>query len=373
MTKNTVFGVISMYFGSVKFFKRLILTVFWSLVAAAVVLAVVFGILYGRAKSRIGTVSAEVSDGEKLNISKDASIDEIYSALRANGYSAEEILDCVNSYDESAFASYISAKKDVTPVSETTVASETEQTRTSDVASAETVQTVETEPEYMALFPDLYATAPTEEIESDNTVYLTFDDGPSKNTPDILRILDKYDIKATFFMCGGDDEYTKMLMKQVADRGHTIGVHSITHDYEKIYSSVDSYLEDMNNTYMSIYNATGVKPQLIRFPGGSVNDYNKGLYRDLITEVTRRGFTYFDWNVSGEDAVEGATWTTIYNNVTEGVQGISNGRAVVLLHDSADKYTTVTTVEDIIINLQAKGYTFAPLDNTVKPVTFRID
>ena len=101
-----------------------------------------------------------------------------------------------------------------------------------------------------------------------------------------------------------------------------------------------------------------------------INNYNRLIYPQLIAEVTRRGFTYYDWNVSGEDASTHATWTSIYNNVLNGIENNSSHRAVVLLHDSADKQLTVKTVEDIIIALQNDGYTFGQLDNTVKPVTF---
>ena len=126
----------------------------------------------------------------------------------------------------------------------------------------------------------------------------------------------------------------------------------------------------MNATYNSIYEATGVKPQIMRFPGGSINNYNRLVYPQIIAEVTRRGFVYYDWNVSGEDATTHATWTSIYNNVLNGINENTSGRAIVLLHDSADKQLTVTTVEDIIKALLADGYSFEALDNTVKPITF---
>jgi len=126
----------------------------------------------------------------------------------------------------------------------------------------------------------------------------------------------------------------------------------------------------MNDTYTNIYEATGVEPDIIRFPGGSINSYNSLIYKQLIAEVTRRGFVYYDWNASGEDAAENVTWTSIYNSVLNGISENASGRAIVLLHDSAGKEMTVKTVEDIIIALTNSGYTFAPLDNSVKPITF---
>ena len=93
-------------------------------------------------------------------------------------------------------------------------------------------------------------------------------------------------------MCGGEDEKSQQLMRDIVNAGHTIGIHSISHDYEKIYSSVESYLDDFNETYTCIYNATGVKPQIFRFPGGSINNYNRFTYMQIIAEMTRRGFVY---------------------------------------------------------------------------------
>ena len=132
----------------------------------------------------------------------------------------------------------------------------------------------------------------------------------------------------------------------------------------------NSYLEDLNNTYNCIYSACGVKPDIIRFPGGSINDYNRLIYNQLIAEVTRRGFVYYDWNVSGQDASNSATWTSIYRNILNGIDSNETQRAIILLHDGKGRETTVTTVEDIIIALIDKGYTFEALDNTVRPINF---
>ncbi len=224
---------------------------------------------------------------------------------------------------------------------------------------------------YMELYPELYAENPPASFKEDSgTVYLTFDDGPSDRTSDILEILGRYDIKATFFVCGGEDEKSQQLMRDIVNAGHTIGIHSISHDYEKIYSSVESYLDDFNETYTCIYNATGVKPQIFRFPGGSINNYNRFTYMQIIAEMTRRGFVYYDWNVSGEDAVRGADWTSIYNNIMSGIKSNTADRAIVLLHDSQSKENTVFVLEDIIDRLLEDGYKFDKLDNTVNPATF---
>lgn len=346
-----------MYFGSVKFFKHLIYTVIVLALTAIVGCAVFFGIKYFMVKKENEElVKAASSDNIKKPSAK--TIEELYLDMAANGYTPEEILDFLSKNESSATKDFIkkyveSNIDEFLPVQE-------------DIGSG----AGETANEYTNLYPELYAEPATEFKEKEKTVYLTFDDGPSENTLDILYILNKYDIKATFFMSGGESERSKEIMKAVADAGHTIGIHSISHDYEEIYGSVESFLADMNNTYECVSEATGTKPQIMRFAGGSINNYNRLVYKQLIAEVTRRGFTYYDWNVSGEDAVRHASWTSIYNNVLNGIASNSTSRAIVLLHDSADKELTVNTLEDIIAALLDDGYSFEPLDNTVKPITF---
>ncbi len=352
-----------MYFGSVKFFKHLIYTVTILVLAVIIGCAVLFGVKYSIVKKENDELvkAASVDDAEQP---EHLSLDEYYLHMAADGYTADDVLDFLAKNESKKFDSfaekYISENPDKFALNSDNVGSSAGTDGSAD----------STANEYTLLYPDLYAEPAAGFTDDEKTVYLTFDDGPSENTVDILSILDKYDIKAAFFMSGGESERSKEIMKAVADAGHTIGIHSISHDYEKIYSSVESFLEDMNNTYQCVSEATGVRPQIMRFAGGSINNYDRLIYPQLIAEVTRRGFTYYDWNVSGEDASTHATWTSIYNNVLNGIENNSSHRAVVLLHDSADKQLTVKTVEDIIIALQNDGYTFGQLDNTVKPVTF---
>ena len=203
--------------------------------------------------------------------------------------------------------------------------------------------------------------------DREKTVYLTFDDGPTQRTGEILDILDQYGVKATFFVIYRDDEASKELYREIVARGDTIGVHSASHDYGKIYQSVDSYLADFEQIYQQIYEVTGVRPDLFRFPGGSVNAYNMDLYQEIIAEMLRRGFVYYDWNVGSGDTMRGATATAIADRV---VAGMPAKRGIVLLHDSANKDQTVQALPQIIKRLQAQGYSFAPLDRMVRPCTF---
>ncbi len=230
-------------------------------------------------------------------------------------------------------------------------------------------------PEYQTKYKNLYVDNDflydeTSEEGNNKKVYLTFDDGPStENTEKILKVLKKYDVKATFFVIYRNSEEEEDLYRRIIEEGHTIGIHSASHNYEKIYKSVDAYLKDFNKLSKHIEELTGVKPEIFRFPGGSVNSYNGAVYEQIISEMTRRGYTYYDWDVSSGDASYGtasANWIT--NNVVNGVRkGKSN---IVLMHDTNAKDTTVEALPKIIEKLKKKGYTFEKLTKDVKPVTF---
>ncbi len=199
--------------------------------------------------------------------------------------------------------------------------------------------------------------------------YLTFDDGPTPRTSEILDILKEHNIKATFFVIRNKDEYTSY-MKRAAEEGHTVAVHSSSHKYKEIYRSVDDYLEDFTRCFDYIYDATGIRPTIFRFPGGSVNNYNSHSRRDIVAEMTRRGFVYFDWNVESGDSRSGMSADTIYNNVIKGCK--NRRRRVIIMHDSINKKTTVEALKRIIPKLKEDGWSFAALDNEVKPMIFKM-
>lgn len=223
---------------------------------------------------------------------------------------------------------------------------------------------------YQGKYEDLYIERDKEDYikERTKTVYLTFDDGPSAITSEILDILKEEDVKATFFVSFVNNEASKKLYQRIIKEGHTIGVRSADHDYNKIYDSVDSYLKDFAKTSQRIQDATGKRPEIFRFPGGSINAYNSEIYQPLIAEMLRRGYTYYDWNVSSGDAAAKATSKSIYNAVINGVSG--KERAIVLMHDSSSKTATAAALPDIIKDLQTEGYHFQRLDTTVRPVCF---
>lgn len=199
---------------------------------------------------------------------------------------------------------------------------------------------------------------------SSKVCYLTFDDGPSTNTLEILKILNKYKVKATFFVVtkAANINYVKNIHKA----GHTIGLHSYTHDYEKIYSSPEAYFTDLNLISDTVESLTGVKSKIIRFPGGSSNAISKkvcptpGLMTKLAAQTTKKGYYYYDWNVdSGDASASLVSYTTIVNNVLNGAKGKNN--ICVLMHDSYAKTTTVDALPFIIEGLARQGFSFRGL------------
>lgn len=195
---------------------------------------------------------------------------------------------------------------------------------------------------------------------SNKTIYLTFDDGPGAHTARLLDILKKYDVKATFFVVGYNNNYNDLITRE-ANEGHTVGLHSYTHNYGLIYSSIDAYMEDLLNIQNKVKEYTGVESKIIRFPGGSSNTisrrYRTKIMSDLTKKVEEIGFRYFDWTIMSGDAGNTKDPNQIFYNVTSALK--EDGLNVVLMHDI--KSYTVDSVERIIEYGLANGYTFAPI------------
>lgn len=192
----------------------------------------------------------------------------------------------------------------------------------------------------------------------DKVIYLTFDDGPSVYTKELLNILKEYNVKATFFVTGnGNREY----IKKAYNEGHSIGIHTYSHVYKNVYASEEAYFNDLEKVQKIIKEQTGEESRLVRFPGGSSNTvsrFNKGIMTRLSKELERRGYKYFDWNVSSSDTVKSNS-DDIANTV---IRRLKKGNNVVLQHDT--KYYSVKAVRKIIEYGLANGYTFAKLDVT---------
>lgn len=191
-------------------------------------------------------------------------------------------------------------------------------------------------------------------------IYLTFDDGPSPNTPYILDILKKYNVKATFFVTG-QHESSFSYIERIHREGHTIAAHTYSHKWE-IYTSVDSYFADLDKINSVINKYTGKPSKLIRFPGGSSNrvsaKYNKGIMTELASQCTLKGYTYFDWNIDSMDTSTSDP-DKVFRNITS---HLGSGYYNILMHDTKKVHReALPQVIEYGIN---NGYTFLPLDET---------
>ncbi len=198
-------------------------------------------------------------------------------------------------------------------------------------------------------------------IKSNNgkVIYLTFDDGPSIYTEKLLNILDDYGVKVTFFVTTQFSNYSYLIKKEY-ENGHSIGLHTASHNFKYIYSSVDAYFNDINKVSDVVFKETNTYSKLVRFAGGSsntVSNFNKGIMTKLVKELSDKGYKYFDWNVDSNDTSTTNT-DTIINNV---INGIKNKQvSVVLQHDI--KPASIEATRQIIEYGLSNGYTFLPLN-----------
>lgn len=198
-------------------------------------------------------------------------------------------------------------------------------------------------------------------------VYLTFDDGPSENTEAILDILAEYDVKATFFVVGREDEASQELYRRIVEEGHTLGMHSYSNKYSVIYQSEEAFKTDYQKLRDYLFDITGTECRYYRFPGGSSNPISNVPMSDLIQFLNEQGTVYYDWNVSaGDEAVAAYTADEMVENVTEDV--VKYKTSVVLLHDDEDKSTTVEALRPLIEALQEMGAEILPIDENTRVI-----
>ncbi len=210
-------------------------------------------------------------------------------------------------------------------------------------------------------YPYLYAKGEVTEQElPEKVVFLTFDDGPSRNTVKILDTLAEYNVSATFFVIGENlTEDGVAIAKRALEEGHMLGMHTETHSYDKIYRTVDSFLTDYDKLASRFVEEFGECPAIFRFPGGSYSSYINPIKEDLKKELERRGFIGYDWSVSGEDSVGTPTAASIKKNIFDTIEGQS--QPIILLHDSPCSNLTAEVLPEILEKLIAEGYEFRTL------------
>jgi len=206
---------------------------------------------------------------------------------------------------------------------------------------------------YNIVYPSNYQPS-----HNDKIVYLTFDDGPTKYTLDILNILAEHDVPATFFVVG-NREHTH-LMADIIEHGHVIGLHSYNHDFKQIYSSSESFFTDLQKIDDIVYNEIGLRSMILRFPGGSsvTRGATKTLMKQLSSEVQEKGYQYFDWNCDSGDKRGSATASEALSKIKSSAK-TAGDIVIVLMHDTES--ITVQYLPDVIKYFKEQGYTFLPL------------
>lgn len=233
-------------------------------------------------------------------------------------------------------------------------------------------EATETKSDYDPVTPPATGISEEDNLASEgdvHKVYLTFEDGPSENTEEILDILAQYNVKATFFVVGKEDEDSQELYKRIVEEGHTLGMHSYSNKYSQIYQSKDAFEEDFNRLRDELYQVTGVESIYYRFPGGSSNQISNVPMSDFIHYLNEQGVIYYDWNISAGDAASNAySAEEIVANVVDDV--VKYKTSVVLLHDASDKSTTVEALAPIIEALNEMGAEILPIDEDTSVIQY---
>ena len=200
--------------------------------------------------------------------------------------------------------------------------------------------------------------------------YLTFDDGPSSNTMQILDILDNYGVKATFFVNGHTGEVMEERYRAIVDRGHAIALHTYSHDYSNVYGGLDKFEQEIVSLRNYLKEVTGVDTTLFRFPGGSSNSRTDDI-KPYIQWLNDNGYSYWDWNCSSGDATgtKPSAEQIVANCLVQADAGYKS--LVILMHDTKPKDTTVEALPALIEALQARGYEIIAIDERSTPVQHR--
>ncbi|MBQ8001938.1 MAG: polysaccharide deacetylase [Clostridia bacterium] len=197
--------------------------------------------------------------------------------------------------------------------------------------------------------------------EGEKTIYLTFDDGPTHNTPQILSILKKYNAKATFFVLEERITQYPEYMKMIIAEGHSIGLHGVSHNVNTIYSTPSTPLNEMNSANETLYKCLGFKTKLIRTPYGSYPYMSLEQYKIL----KAANYNLWDWTVDPRDGVGTPDISAILSRIKTDLKG--NERPVLLLHD---RKTTANNLDAVLSFLASRNYTFDTITETMDPINF---
>lgn len=205
-------------------------------------------------------------------------------------------------------------------------------------------------------------------VSNGKRVYLTFDDGPSEHTAELLDVLAEYNVKATFFVVRNPDPSLWPMYERIVSEGHTLAMHSYSHVYNEIYDSKESFIDDVSKLREFLYDQTGIECDLYRFPGGSSNSVMGVDVQELISYLNDEGITYFDWNALSEDAVNPSLSAGELNANVMSYVRTNEGDSVVLMHDIDACGNTLEALPALIETLRKEGYTLRPIDGNTTPV-----
>lgn len=210
----------------------------------------------------------------------------------------------------------------------------------------------------------------SEPSENQKTVWLTFDDGPSAVTADILDVLKEKEVPATFFVIGATTDRGRSLYQRIVDEGHALGIHSYSHRYQQIYASADAYWEDFNRLADHLEECAGVRPTIFRFPGGSVNKFaDPEILNQIKQKMEKEGMVWFDWNaLANDDGASAAPAEEMFENILQSAG--DNEQILILMHDDALRTTAPECVSMLIDHYQGLGYTFEKLTADTEPIRF---
>ena len=195
--------------------------------------------------------------------------------------------------------------------------------------------------------------------QNDKVAYITFDDGPSKYTSQIINILDRNNVKGTFFMVNDNMIVFKDVVKRMNSEGHGTGFHGVTHDIKELYKSEDSAIEEFKTCNRTFYNITGQTSRLVRIPFGSKPYMVESIYKKFIDE----GFLVWDWTIDTED------WKSSEDQIVSNILYYAREKddIVILLHENQ---RTVDCLDNIITILKERGYEIKPITEDLKPKNF---
>lgn len=203
-------------------------------------------------------------------------------------------------------------------------------------------------------------------VKQKKTVYLTFDDGPSKLTGEVLDILQDSHIKATFFVLGEHVTRYPELITRLHEEGHAIGNHTYNHNYDELYKGFSPFWNQIKQTEAEIQRIIGVRTSLVRAPGGTAGHFDN-TYFSLMKQA---GYQVIDWNVdSGDSRRRNVPARDIIRQATE---NMTNDQIIVLMHDGGGHEETIKALPDIISKYRAQGYNFNILTPQQEAVQFKV-